>query len=304
MVMEVFHIKQSSDLVLNDSVCAIGFFDGLHLGHQELLKRVEKLSNEFNLKKALMTFSSHPKSILGNEDVKYLMSLDDKIKILENRGFDYLFIIDFNIDIANMLPEDFINDFLINNHIKHIVCGFDFHFGKKGIGSAKDFIEDDRLEVDVIDKYVIDDLKVSSSLIKELLLDGKIDKANYLLSRPYSITGEVIYGLQNGRKIGFPTANIKLNDYVPLKRGVYGVYLLLDNKKYLAMANIGLNPTVGKIDCLSLEVNIFDFDEDIYGKEVTVNFIFRVRDEKCFSSLDELKKQLHIDKEYIKECFD
>lgn len=301
MVMEIFHIKQTSDLVISDSVCAIGFFDGLHLGHQELLKRVERISNEKKLKKALMTFSIHPKSILGNEDVKYLMSLDDKIEILENRGFDYLFIIDFNSDVADLLPDEFINDFLIKNHIKHIVCGFDFHFGKKGIGSANDF--KNSLEVDVIDKYVVDDFKVSSTLIKQLLLEGNVDKANYLLSRPYSITGEVIYGLQNGRKIGFPTANIKLNDYVPLKRGVYGVYLLLDNKKYLAMANIGLNPTVGKIDCLSLEINIFDFDDDIYGKEVTVCFIFRVRDERCFSSLDELKKQLHIDKEYIKSHF-
>lgn len=304
MVMEIFHVKQTSDFVLNDSVCALGFFDGLHLGHQELLKRVERISDEKKLKKALMTFSAHPKSILGKEEVKYLMSLDDKIRILKDRGFDYLFIIDFSSDVANMLPEVFIDDFLIKNHIKHIVCGFDFHFGKKGIGSPYDFIENDYLEVDIIDKYVIDDLKVSSTLIKQLLLEGNIDKANYLLSRPYSITGEVIYGLQNGRKIGFPTANIKLNDYVPLKRGVYGVYLLLDDKSYLAMANIGLNPTVGKIDCLSLEVNIFDFNEDIYGKEVTVYFIFRVRDERCFTSLEKLKKQLHIDKEYIKSHFD
>ena len=164
--------------------------------------------------------------------------------------------------------------------------------------------ENKSFDVTVIEEYSEDALKVSSSYIKKLLNEGIIEKANHLLTRFYRVSGQVIYGLQNGRKIGFPTANIDYGHYVVLKKGVYGVYITIKGKQYKGMANIGYNPTVGLIDNLSLEVNIFDFDQDIYGEDVYVDFVFRVRDEKKFKSLNHLKEQLQKDKKHIDQFLD
>ena len=164
--------------------------------------------------------------------------------------------------------------------------------------------ENKSFDVTVIEEYSEDALKVSSSYIKKLLNEGNIEKANHLLTRFYRVSGQVIYGLQNGRKIGFPTANIDYGHYVVLKKGVYGVYITIKGKQYKGMANIGYNPTVGLIDNLSLEVNIFDFDQDIYSEDVDVDFVFRVRDEKKFKSLNHLKEQLQKDKKHIDQFLD
>ena len=198
----------------------------------------------------------------------------------------------------------FLQNYIINHQIKHVVCGFDFHFGKKGMGDVHVLQENKSFDVTVIEEYSEDALKVSSSYIKKLLNEGIIEKANHLLTRFYRVSGQVIYGLQNGRKIGFPTANIDYGHYVVLKKGVYGVYITIKGKQYKGMANIGYNPTVGLIDNLSLEVNIFDFDQDIYGEDVDVDFVFRVRDEKKFKSLNHLKEQLQKDKKHIDQFLD
>lgn len=299
--MKVIHLSIDHFLNVEESVCAIGFFDGLHLGHQQLLNEVENIAYKKGLKKAIMTFSKHPKQILCKDDYCYLMSLTEKIKLLEQRGFDYFYIIDFDCSVAQLVPNDFLEKYIINLKIRHVVCGFDFHFGRNGLGNSDTlkFYNPKLLNVTVIDEYTVDSLKVSSSYIKNLLNEGLIEKANQLLTRPYRISGKVIYGLQNGRKIGFPTANIDFGEYVVLKKGVYGVYLTVQGKQYKGMANIGYNPTVGLIDKLSLEVHIFGFDEDIYGKDVDVDFIFRVRDETKFESLNHLKEQLKKDKKRI-----
>ena len=197
-----------------------------------------------------------------------------------------------------------LRNYIINHQIKHVVCGFDFHFGKKGMGDVHVLQENKSFDVTVIEEYSEDALKVSSSYIKKLLNEGNIEKANHLLTRFYRVSGQVIYGLQNGRKIGFPTANIDYGHYVVLKKGVYGVYITIKGKQYKGMANIGYNPTVGLIDNLSLEVNIFDFDQDIYGEDVDVDFVFRVRDEKKFKSLNHLKEQLQKDKKHIDQFLD
>lgn len=173
----------------------------------------------------------------------------------------------------------------------------------KGIRIFKKYTKEN-FSVDIIEEYDVDRVKVSSSFIRNKLEEGQLEQANQLLSRPYRISGKVIYGLQNGRKIGFPTANVDAGHYVILKKGVYGVYFYHDGKRYLGMANVGLNPTVGEITKISLEVNVFDFDEDIYGEEVDVDFMFRVRDERKFASLDDLKQQLKRDERFIRHYFD
>lgn len=304
MVMEIIHLSVDTPMQVHDSVCALGFFDGVHLGHQQLLKEVEHIAKEKGLKKAIMTFSVHPKQILENNDYHYLMSLSEKINILKQWQFDYFYIIDFDQTVANLKPNTFLENYIINHQIKHIVCGFDFHFGKKGMGDVHVLQENKSFDVTVIEEYSEDALKVSSSYIKKLLNEGNIEKANHLLTRFYRVSGQVIYGLQNGRKIGFPTANIDYGHYVVLKKGVYGVYVTIKGKQYKGMANIGYNPTVGLIDDLSLEVNIFDFDQDIYGEDVDVDFVFRVRDEKKFKSLNHLKEQLQKDKKHIDQFLD
>lgn len=304
--MKVISLNAHTNNLLEDSVCAIGYFDGVHLGHQQLLNRVEIIAKEKRLKKALMTFSCHPKEILDNSKTSYLMSLDRKIEILEKRGFDYFFIIEFNKEISYYEPALFLQQFIYKNQIKHLVCGFDFHFGRYGKGDSAYLksVQNDTFAVDVVEEFDDQGIKVSSSLIKEKLNEGQIQYANTLLSRPYRISGKVIYGLQNGRKIGFPTANVDVGQYVILKKGVYGVYFYYNHQKYLAMANIGMNPTVGEITQISLEVHIFDFDQDIYGQFVDVDFLFRVRDERKFASLEDLKQQLKKDERFIKHYFD
>ena len=158
MVMKVFYLKPDSSYSLEPSVCAIGYFDGVHLGHQQLLKRVEKIAQVKNMKKALMTFSCHPKEILGKKDFKYLMSLQSKIAILEKRGFDYFFIIEFNQDISQYSPTSFLECYLYKNNIEHLVCGFDFHFGKNGQGDTRFLknIQKENFSVDIIEEYDVD----------------------------------------------------------------------------------------------------------------------------------------------------
>ena len=168
MVMEIIHLSVDTPMQVHDSVCALGFFDGVHLGHQQLLKEVEHIAKEKGLKKAIMTFSVHPKQILENNDYHYLMSLSEKINILKQWQFDYFYIIDFDQTVANLKPNTFLQNYIINHQIKHVVCGFDFHFGKKGMGDVHVLQENKSFDVTVIEEYSEDALKVSSSYIKKL----------------------------------------------------------------------------------------------------------------------------------------
>ena len=179
--MEIIHLSVDTPMQVHDSVCALGFFDGVHLGHQQLLKEVEHIAKEKGLKKAIMTFSVHPKQILENNDYHYLMSLSEKINILKQWQFDYFYIIDFDQTVANLKPNIFLQNYIINHQIKHVVCGFDFHFGKKGMGDVHVLQENKSFDVTVIEEYSEDALKVSSSYIKKLLNEGIIEKANHLL---------------------------------------------------------------------------------------------------------------------------
>ena len=178
--MEIIHLSVDTPMQVHDSVCALGFFDGVHLGHQQLLKEVEHIAKEKGLKKAIMTFSVHPKQILENNDYHYLMSLSEKINILKQWQFDYFYIIDFDQTVANLKPNTFLQNYIINHQIKHVVCGFDFHFGKKGMGDVHVLQENKSFDVTVIEEYSEDALKVSSSYIKKLLNEGNIEKANHL----------------------------------------------------------------------------------------------------------------------------
>ena len=297
--MEVIYLKGQEIDIHDDVVAAIGFFDGLHKGHMALIDEVKRVAKEKHFKKAMITFDHHPLCVLGIVDEeKYLTTIEDRKKLLEKQGIDYLFVICFTKDVAALSPKDFIQHYLVSCHIQHIVCGFDFHFGKANLGSAEDF--KDFFKVSVIDEVSDHEIKISSSRIRQELQEGHIEIANQLLNRPYQIKGMVIQGKQIGRTIGFPTANVDYQSYFLPKRGVYAVKIIVDGKTYLGMCNIGLNPTFHALNHLSLEVNILDFHQDIYGKEVIVEFYQQLRNEKKFENYNQLVDQLKYDQNRVR----
>lgn len=297
--MEVIYLNGQDINVHDDVVAAIGFFDGLHKGHLALIDEVNRVAKDKHFKKALITFDHHPLYVLGIVDEeKYLTTIEDRKTLLEKQGIDYLFVICFTKEVAALSPQTFIQKYLIPCRIQHIVCGFDFHFGKANLGSAEDF--KDFFKVSVIDEVSDHAIKISSSRIRQELQLGHIEIANQLLNRPYRIKGMIIKGKQIGRTIGFPTANVDYQSYFLPKRGVYAVKMIIDGKTYLGMCNIGLNPTFQTLNHLSLEVNILDFHQDIYGKEVVVEFYQQLRDEKKFDSQDQLIAQLKYDQNRVR----
>lgn len=279
---------------------ALGFFDGLHQGHLALVNKVKKIAKEKHFKSAIMTFDRHPLSLLKNEKCTSLISSEDRIELLEEMGIDTLFVIRFTMDVAKLSPQAFIDQYL--QHVSHLVVGFDFHFGYKNEGDISS-LSKQSFALSVIEPIMYDEQrKVSSTLIKEMLSKGQVEEAHCLLTRPFTIRGEVVHGKERGRTIGFPTANLNFNSYYVPRRGVYGVKVLIDEDEYYGMGNVGINPTFNELSNDLLEVHIFDLDEDLYGKTIKVEFIKFIRDEKTFSNIEELKLQLKKDEEQIKKA--
>lgn len=278
---------------------AIGFFDGLHLGHMSLINEVLKYRED--TKTAVMSFDVHPLTVLKGEKRESIITLDEKKKILEEQGIDYLLLIHFTKDVAQLSPDDFIELYLNKLPIKRLVCGYDFHFGNRNEGSIED-LKNHSFSLSVMPPIMYDKKeKVSSTLIKQLLDQGNIQEVNKLLIEPYTVKGKVIHGKKRGRLIGFPTLNIDYgNKYLP-RTGVYGTIVKIKDHYYIGMANIGTNPTFNDVHHVSLEVNVFDFDEDVYGQEAEVIFYIYKREETVFNGLEGLKKQLIEDKNFLKE---
>ena len=293
--MKIINVKNNNFEPINESLCAaVGNFDGVHKGHQKLVEEAKK----HNLKSAVLTFYPHPYVFLKNiKDYKLLTPIEHKAEIFKTLGIDYLIIVDFNNDVANLTKEEFI-DLMKKLNIKSCVCGHDFSFGAKALGTPFDLLN--HFETYIIPKYVIDNVRVSTSYIKELLDDNNVSKASDLLGRYYSIKGKVVTGSQKGRTIGFPTANIEYNKYYLPKNGVYFVKVRLNDDYYFGMCNVGNNPTFNFSSEKRLEINIFDFESDLYGKDLEVFFIKNIRNEKKFKSKEELIEQLNIDKA---ECY-
>ena len=289
--MKSIYIKDKKFISLPEPVCAaIGNFDGVHLGHQKLIDECKR----HGLKSAVLTFYPHPSVFLKKiPNYPLITPLEKKTDVLSKMGIDYLIVIEFNEEIAAMPKEEFL-EAMHQMNIKACVCGYDFTFARRAEGNISDLAKE--FEFYEIKKYVIGDVRVSSTYIRELLTIGNIEEANKLLGRQYSIRGNVIYGLQNGRLIGYPTANVDYKNFFLPKNGVYFVNVIVEGVPYLGMANIGHNPTVDYQDKVRLEVNIFGLDEDIYGENIEVYFIKRIRDEKRFNSIEDLESQLKKDK--------
>ncbi len=288
------------------SVATLGIFDGVHLGHRALLDRLVLRAKEEKSESVVITFSPHPRLILEkhNKKLSFLTTIEEKKVLLRSAGVDHLIIINFTSEFSNITACDFIKDILVGKiGTKYLVIGYDHHFGKSGEGNFNTINEcakDLDFRVEQVEGYHTDDGIISSSLIRGALLKGDIGKANNWLGYSYSVNGLIIEGRKLGRKIGFPTANIKPSyehKLIPAN-GVYAVEVQLADKILPGMLSIGSNPTVNSDPYFrSIEVHILDFNEDIYGRNLTVIFRKRLRDEKKFGSLDELVKQMELDKQ-------
>ena len=289
--MKSIFIKDKNFTPLPEPVCAaIGNFDGVHLGHQKLIDECKR----HGYKSAVLTFYPHPSVFLKKiPNYPLITPLEKKTDIISRLGVDYLIVVEFDDEVSQMPKDEFIQIMKYMN-IKSCVCGYDFTFGRRAEGNISDLIKE--FEFYEVKKFIFDDVRVSSTYIRELLSDGNVHEANRLLGRTFSITGKVKYGNQKGRFLGFPTANIIYKNYYLPKTGVYFVNVLVDGIPHLGMANIGHNPTFNFKDEIELEVNIFNFDEDIYDNYIEVFFIERIRDERRFESKEELIKQLKQDK--------
>jgi len=293
--MKSLFIKDKNFFPIPEDICAaIGNFDGVHLGHQRLIEECKRVCKLKGYKSALLTFYPHPSVFLKKmENYPLVTPLEIKTDIAARLGLDYLIVVEFSWDVANMTKEEFIQSLKFMN-IKACVCGYDFTFARRAEGTIEDLKNE--FEFYEVKKYVFDNIRVSTTYIRELLSMGNVSEAARLLGRPHIIRGKVKFGAQQGRIIGFPTANVDYKNAFLPKNGVYFVNVSINGIMYLGMCNIGHHPTFEFSDSVILEVNIFNFDEDIYNETIDVYFVQRIREEKRFASPDELKKQLKIDK--------
>lgn len=284
-------------------VVTIGTFDGVHLGHKVIINQLKKAAEELEGESVLLTFFPHPRMIVFPDDneLKLLNTIEERKELLEKAGIDHLIIHPFSKTFSRLTALEFVRDILVNRlNVKKMVIGYDHHFGRNREGSFEDLVEFGEVygfSVEEIPAQDIQQINVSSTKIRTSLLAGEIHAATKFLGYPYFVSGTVVKGDKIGREIGFPTANIKPDETYKLipKNGVYAVKVIVNEKEYEGMLNIGIRPTLKGIN-ETIEVNIFDFDEEIYGQKIQVKFYERIRDEQPFENLNELKNQLNIDK--------
>lgn len=298
MIVKKVELKQKWES--EPAICAcIGYFDGLHIGHRALIDKTLEKAKEKKCSSALITFDPDPWVVLkGEENIPHLTSMEERIEIGESLGIDYWIILSFSKVMAGLPPQQFIDEILVPLNIQTLVCGFDFSFGAFGKGNFEYLKEHAPFETCKIDKVLFQDEKISSTRIEEAIRNGNVDLANKMLGRSYRLTGKVIHGNHLGHDIGFPTANLDLiHEYVLPQRGVYAGWCTVDGFDYPAIINLGHNPTFNMRKHLSIEVHLLNFDQDIYGEMVSLEFAAHLRDEICFQSKEELICQLNKDKE-------
>ncbi|MEQ6391210.1 riboflavin biosynthesis protein RibF [Bacillaceae bacterium S4-13-58] len=290
-------------------VLAIGYFDGVHLGHQQVIKKAVEIAQEKGLDSAVMTFFPHPSVVLKREKphTRYISPIVDKKELMKSLGVEHLYLVHFTEELANLLPQEFVDRFFIDLQVKHVVAGFDFSYGRLGKGTMETLPFHSRGAFEQTTINPVNDQvgKISSTRIRNALVNGKIEEANFLLGRPYYIKGKVVLGDQRGRTIGVPTANIHMDgEYFIPRTGVYAVTVEIGGKSFTGMANLGYKPTFhsDKNEPI-LEVHLFDVHKDLYDRNLKVEFHRFIRDEEKFSGIDELIKQIKEDEEKIRLFF-
>ena len=297
-------------LIEEETAVALGNFDGLHIGHRVILEDAVNSAKENGCKSLCFTFSNHPFNFIMNRDVddeaalKYILTEDEKVKMIEEMGFDYLVNVPFDERMMKMNAESFFNDVLLASLNASIISvGFNYTYGARAVGTAETLYregENTGIEVHVHDAVKLYHEVVSSTLIREKITEGDMELVSELLGRDYSIYGEVIHGNKVGSNEGFPTINIKvpLEQIIPPK-GVYYGYTIIDGESHKCIINLGNKPTFGQND-LGLEAHLFDFDQDVYGEKVCISLRHFIRAEKKFDSVDALYKQILMDCEEAK----
>lgn len=291
---------------LSKPVITIGNFDGVHSGHRVLFNRVKEWARRLDGHSMVMTFHPHPVEVLSpGNGPRFITAHQRKLELIAHSGIDATLVVPFSKEFAQISAYDFVESVLVRKiGVKAIIVGYDYRFGRnregnidflRKLGKSMDF------EVDMVSGIEMDGIVVSSTTIRQLIQNGDLPEANKLLGRPYEISGTVVPGRKRGgRLLGFPTANIRMNDQVPPKLGVYVVEVEVEGQTYGGAANLGYNPTFGDTD-LSLEAYIIDFDEDIYGKPITIKFLDRLREEKRFSGIEALIEQIKKDVQKARE---
>jgi len=297
--------KDPETLMIPNAVVTVGVFDGVHCGHDAIIRRLLDAAREKKGESVVVTFWPHPRLFLTPEGagLKYLSTLREKRELFEKKGVDHFIIIPFTRELSNYSSEKFIKEIIVGKvNAKCLIVGFNHHFGKNREGSfesLKSLAVKYEIDVEQVDARMVDKYNVSSTRIREALNSGDIPLANRLLGYHYSINGTIIGGKKIGRSLGFPTANVLPKERYKLvpKDGVYAVYIKIGDDILKGMLNIGLRPTLNNGENgKSIEVHIFDFKHQIYGKDVQVRFVDRIRDEVKFSSVDQLVEQLKKDK--------
>jgi len=309
--MNVFQGFDQIDHIPN-AVLTIGTFDGVHIGHQKIINRLNEEAKKVGGESVLFTFYPHPRMVLYPEThgLKLIQTQVEKIDKLRRFGLKNVIVHPFTKDFSRLTALEFVRDYLVNRlHVKKLVIGYDHQFGKNREGSI-DFLrevsETYGFEVVEIPAEEIDDVNISSTKIRNAILNGETDKVSSYLGEPFELHGRVVGGQAMGRQIGFPTANIDMESDVKLlpKTGVYAVNVLLEDGRIKeGMMNIGNKPTISDHASVSIEVHLFDFNQDIYDEYVTVQLLSRFRDEQKFESLFDLKEQLNKDEGSIRNYF-
>ncbi|PNQ74583.1 riboflavin biosynthesis protein RibF [Hanstruepera neustonica] len=285
------------------SVVTIGTFDGVHIGHQKIVKRLINTAKSHDLKSVILTFFPHPRMVIQKDaNIKLLNTLKERETILENLGLDILFIKNFTVEFSRLTAEDFVKNILVDQlQAQKIIIGYDHHFGRNrsaNIDDLRTFGEHYNFDVEEISAQDINDVSVSSTKIRHALQEGDIKTANLYLGYNYMLTGTVVKGRGLGKELEFPTANLHIDEDYKLipKQGVYVVSCLFEEKRLYGMMNIGTNPTIDNTNDLSIEVHFFDFNKSIYNNIIQIDILHRLRDEKKFDSLESLKNQLKLDR--------
>lgn len=301
-----------SQVRIPNPVVTIGIFDGVHLGHVEILRRIRKLAPVYRGESVVITLWPHPRFVLqpDNTELKLLTSLDEKVRLIENQGIDNLVILRFTTELANIPYDQFVRDYLVGRvGARHVVVGFNHHFGKDRKGTFENLLKSARefnIQAERLDPVIIDNVRLSSSGIRHMIEEGRIVSANKALGYPYFINGKVVPGNKLGRTIGYPTANLMLDEPLKLlpRNGVYAVKVQVAGHSLKGMLNIGFRPTIeSDRHERTIEVNLFNFNSEIYGEPIHITFHEWLRSEVKFNSLQELRDQLTLDKAEIQKLF-
>lgn len=307
-IVRIHHPYAPEQIITTPIVLTLGFFDGVHLGHQAVIKQAAALAHDQKIPLAVMTFNQHPGLVfrqLAAEQMKYLTTTDRKIALMDQLGVDILYIVEFTSAFSALTPTEFVDQYIINFHAQIVVAGFDYTFGPQQ-ATIQDLprYAKGRFQVVEVAKQQVDAEKISSTHIRQAIAAGDVDQADKLLGYPYQNKGVVVHGLARGRTIGFPTLNLAINadQHVP-GIGIYAVKIIIAGQEYSGMASIGRNVTFGDNHAVTVEIYVFDFNRMVYGEQVQVAWFTHLRGEIKFADAAGLVAQLKQDEQHVRDYF-